>query len=156
MSADKDRDHHVPSTAAGGPVSYAIFQLAKAHRAAVGELLREIGLYPGQELLLMHLWDKDHRTQVELVRVLDLDASTVTRMIARLERQQIVSRQASPSDRRARIVSLTSRGVALRDAVSRIWTELETFTLSGLGDDERDEVLKMLRRVTDGLAVPRS
>ncbi len=148
MSADNDAGSYVPSTAAGGPISYAIFQLAKAHRAAAGVLLREIGLHPGQELLLMHLWDKDHRTQAELVRAMTLDASTVARMIARLERQQVVSREASPSDRRAMIVSLTPHGVALRDAVSRIWTDLETSTLSGLRDDEAKDALRMLRRLT--------
>jgi DNA-binding MarR family transcriptional regulator len=141
-----------PSAAAGGPISYAIFQLAKEHRATAGMLLRELDLYPGQELLLMQLWDRDHRTQAELVRVLALDASTVNRMVARLERQQFVRRQASTSDRRAVIVSLTPRGEALRDRVQQLWTDLEAITTKGLSQAERDDLLRALRRTLDILA----
>ena len=143
-----------PSTAAGGPISYSIFQLARAHRAAAGVLLRELGIYPGQELLLMQLWDKDHRTQTELLRALDLDASTVTRMVTRLERQDLVRREVSTRDRRAVIVSLTPRGEALRGAVRRMWAELEATTTRGWSEQDRDDGLRMLRRITKGLAGP--
>jgi hypothetical protein len=40
-----------------GPVSRALGRVARIHRATAGELLRSTGLYPGQELLMMHLWE---------------------------------------------------------------------------------------------------
>lgn len=141
-----------PATAAGGPISYAIFQLAKEHRATAGVLLRKLGLYPGQELLLMQLWDQDHQTQAELVRLLGLDASTVNRMVARLERQQLVRREPSPRDRRAVIVSLTPRGAALRQRVQQLWADLEEITTRGLSQGEQDDLLRTLRRTLEGLA----
>ena len=75
-------------------------------------------------------------------------------MVTRLERQEMVRRQTSPRDRRAVLVSLTPRGDGLRDDVSRIWSKLETITMAGLTAAERDEVLRVLRRVTQGIPVP--
>lgn len=142
----------LPSVARGGPISYAIFQLAKTHRATAGVLLREIGLHPGQELLLMRLRDDDRRTQAELVTELGLDASTVTRMVARLERQGLIERTPSPHDRRAMIVSLTTYGLARCEDVRRMWRELEEVTTQGMSGAEREAFRTMLETVASRLA----
>ncbi len=140
-----------PTMAAAGPLSYALVQAAKAHKARAALLLREIGLYPAQELVLMHLWDRDDRSQSELVRVLNLDPSTVTRTVARLDEQGIVRRQASAVDGRAVIVSLTPRGRELCSEVGRVWGELEALATSGLSERQRADMLRGLRRITGAL-----
>ena len=141
-----------PSMAAAGPVGYALVQAAKSHKARATVLLREIGLYPAQELVLMHLWDEDDRSQADLVRVLNLDASTVTRTVARLDEQGIVRRRPSSDDGRAVIVSLTSRGRQLCDEVGRVWGELEAAATSGMSDRQRADMLRGLRRMTSTLS----
>src|SRR6266568_3977609 len=85
-------------------LSYMIFQVAKTHRGIAGELLRPMGLHPGQEILLMQLWDKDGQTQSELIARIGIDASTVTKMVQRLEAQGHITRAQSKVDRRAFIV----------------------------------------------------
>lgn len=152
MADDDPRLPQPPTSAAAGPLSYAIVQVAKAHKAAAATLLREIGLHPGQELLLMQLADRDRRTQGELVRALGLDASTVARMVARLEQQGVVARERSASDRRAVVVSLTAHGAALGDRVRDAWAELERLTTAPLTERERDELTRTLRRIAGELA----
>ncbi len=141
----------LPTVATGGPISYAIFQLAKTHRATAGVLLREIGLHPGQELLLMRLRDDDRRTQAELVAELGLDASTVTRMVARLERQGLIERTPSPHDGRAMIVSLTASGIERCEDVRSMWSELEQVTTHGMSSGERDTLHALLESVASRL-----
>jgi DNA-binding MarR family transcriptional regulator len=131
----------------GGPISYAIFQLAKTHRATAGVFLREIGLHPGQELLLMRLRDDDRRTQAELVAELGLDASTVARVVHRLERQRLIERTPSPHNRRATIVSLTASGIARCEDVRNMWSELERVTTQGMSGNERDTFRALLESV---------
>jgi DNA-binding MarR family transcriptional regulator len=143
-----------PAMAADGPLGYALVQAAKAHKARASELLRGIGLYPGQELLLMHLWDRDEQTQAELVRALNLDASTVTRTVTRLEQQGIVRTRASARDRRAVIVALTPRGRRLCPEVRRVWGELEALTTEGMSERRRGELARALRRIADTLTAP--
>ena len=75
-----------------GQINYMILRVAHAHRAVAASLLQEFGLYPGQELLLMCLWESDHQSQTALAESLQLDPSTVTRTVQRLQQQGFITR----------------------------------------------------------------
>jgi DNA-binding MarR family transcriptional regulator len=134
-----------------GEISHMAIRLARAHRVAATHLLHRVGLFPGQELLLMRLWEQDHQSQRDLAAALKLDASTVTRTLQRLEQQGLVTRSPSPSDGRSMIVSLTSQGTELRPQVERLWAELEAITTDGLSDRQRNDALRLLRRLERNL-----
>jgi DNA-binding MarR family transcriptional regulator len=142
-----DLPSETPSLAAAGPISYAILQLAKAHRARAAMVLRDIGLYPGQELLLVYLRDAGERSQTDIAQALSLDASTVTRMVSRLEAQQLVHRRGSTTDGRAVVISLTPRGAELGEQVLRLWVELERTTAEGMSERERTDLHRALEDV---------
>src|SRR6185437_9853809 len=90
-----------------GPVSRALGRVARLHRATAGELLKSTGLYPGQELLMMHLWEMGSVRQADLIEALGVDPSTITKMLQRLERAGNVTRTTDPADRRAVLVEAT-------------------------------------------------
>ncbi|GAB3444191.1 MarR family transcriptional regulator [Streptomonospora sediminis] len=135
-----------------GPVSHAIFRVARIHKMLAGQLLREVGLYPGQELLMMRLWDEGPQRQADLAAVLDADAPTVTRSVRRLEHAGFVRRSPSPKDGRVTIVEATPASMGLRRSVERIWAELERMTVGGMEGDQRDEVLRALGGIEGNLA----
>ncbi|MFE0699774.1 MarR family winged helix-turn-helix transcriptional regulator [Streptomyces sp. NPDC058872] len=141
----------VPATAGGGPISHAIFRLARLHRMFAGQLLRRIGLHPGQELVMMHLWELGAQRQADLVRLLDSDAATMTRTIRRLEQAGFVRRRPSPTDRRASLIEPTAASHALRREVERSWGRLEELVAEGLTADERAEALRTLERLEQNL-----
>ena len=114
-----------PSTAAAGPLSFAIFSLARAHRGYAAQLLRDLGLHPGQELLLMQLLERDGQAQSELLAAVGLDHSTVSKSLRRMQEAGLVTRTAAEHDRRVLVVSLTDAGRALRPALTAMWAELE-------------------------------
>ncbi|MCX2953984.1 MarR family winged helix-turn-helix transcriptional regulator [Lentzea sp. NEAU-D7] len=140
-----------PAAARGGPVSHAIFRLARIHRMVAGQLLRRIGLHPNQELLMMRLWDVGPQSQSDLVTALDSDSATMTRMIQRLERAGFVRRNRSESDRRVVVVEPTPESQALRQEVELTWRRLEEMTLRGLDDGERAEARQVLERLEKNL-----
>lgn len=137
----------VPATARTGPVSHAIFRLARMHRMVAAQLLRKAGLHPGQELVMMHLWDCGPARQAELVGVLDSDSATMTRTVQRLEKAGFVRRVPDPLDRRASIIEPTIAGQALHREVERLWGELEQATTKGCDEAERAEVLRLLGKL---------
>ncbi|KNX35951.1 transcriptional regulator [Luteipulveratus halotolerans] len=118
-------------------MSHAIFRVARLHKMLAGQLLRSTGLYPGQELLMMRLWDEGPQRQVDLVRSLDSDAPTMARTIKRLERAGYVRRTPDPSDGRAALIEATPASLPLRRAVEQVWSELEALTVAGLDDQDR-------------------
>ncbi|GAA1327133.1 hypothetical protein GCM10009647_064770 [Streptomyces sanglieri] len=141
----------LPSAALGGPVSHALARVARLHRIAAGRLLKGLGLYPGQEFLMMCLWDAGAVRQAELIKAVDLDPSTVTKMLQRLEQTGHVRRRPDPDDRRAVLVEATDDSCALHSDVQRAWTDLEDHTLAGLEPAEREELTRLLAKVETNL-----
>lgn len=144
----------VPSGAHGGPVSHAIFRLARLHKLTAGHLLRRLGLHPNQELVMMRLWDVGPQKQSDLAEVMESDSATITRTVQRLERAGFVRRTPSTTDRRVTIVEPTDASHSLRREVEQVWNDLEAQTLGDLDDDERAEVLRILGRLESNLAGP--
>lgn len=120
---------------------------------AAGKLLRGAGLYPGQEFVMMHLWDAGPVRQSELIKAVELDPSTVTKMLQRLEQTGHVRRRPDPGDRRAVLVEATAESCALHSAVETAWANLEEHTLAGLDPDERRELTRLLGKVEENLCV---
>ncbi|MEV1008414.1 MarR family transcriptional regulator [Streptomyces sp. NPDC049881] len=135
-----------------GETSHLIVRLAHAHQNAAAALLKNLGLHPGQELVLMRLADEDGQPQSRLVRALGLDPSTVSRTLQRLERKGLLVRTPSTADRRAVLVALTPAGRALLPEVRRVWDALDAATVAGLSERQRAEAARLLRRLTRGLA----
>ena len=115
-----------------GPLSYAIFQLARAHRAHAARMLRGLGLHPGQELLLMRLLDRDGQTQSELLAAVGLDHSTVSKSLKRMQEAGLLARKPAGHDRRVTRAWLTDEGRAMRGPLERMWSELERASVGGL------------------------
>jgi DNA-binding MarR family transcriptional regulator len=134
-----------------GPISHAIFRVARLHKMFAGQLLREAGLYPGQELLMMRLWDEGPQRQVDLVRALESDAPTVARTVRRLDKAGFVRRAPSTVDGRVTIVEATQASMPLKRTVERIWAELEALTVAALSEAERANVLSALEQLESNL-----
>lgn len=128
-----------------------VVRLARAHWLVASPLLQRLGLYAGQELLLMRLWENDHQSQTTLARALGLDPSTVARMVRSLEQQGLITRTPSEADRRAMIISLTDAGRNIREKVEAAWTKLDAVTTSGLSERQRREALRLMRRMERSL-----
>lgn len=134
-----------------GPLSSAIFRVARLHKSLAARLLRESGLHPGQELVLMTLWRDGPQRQVDLVRTLDSDAPTMARSIARLEKTGLVQRSPSPTDGRALIVEATAASLPLRAQVEQAWVTLERLTAAALTQRRATEALSLLAELEAGL-----
>jgi DNA-binding MarR family transcriptional regulator len=120
------------------------------------DLLRPLGLYAGQELLLLRLRERDGCSQQDLVEAMGLDHSTVTKMLQRLERAGMVTREPSASDRRATLVRLTPEGRLLCGKVEDIWTQLEEATVGRLSSSQRQQLRQLLALVEGGLQESRA
>lgn len=130
-----------------GPMSHAIFRVARLHKSLAGRLLRDIGLHPGQELVLMTLWVDGPQRQVDLAKAIDSDAPTMARSLARLEKVDLVRRTRSDADRRVVLVEATEASRDLRPKVESVWRELEQLTVGALSAREQADVMRSLRLV---------
>ncbi|MFF3208017.1 MarR family winged helix-turn-helix transcriptional regulator [Streptomyces sp. NPDC002962] len=140
-----------PSTASEGPMSYAIFQLARAHRARAAAMLRDMNLHPGQELLLMQLLDRDGQTQSELLDSVGLDHSTVSKSLRRMQDAGLLVREPAEHDRRVMVVHLTDKGRALREPISAMWRALEETSARDLSAQQTESFVRIAYAIADAI-----
>jgi DNA-binding MarR family transcriptional regulator len=130
-----------------GTTGYALAKVCKAHRGNVGELLSEVGLHPGQEMVLIELWESDGLRGGELAERLGVEPPTVTKMLRRLERCGLVERRQDPQDARSFRAYLTDEGRSLEGPVTRIWETVEERTFAGMSIGERRNLRRLLTKV---------
>ena len=148
----------IPTTAGAGPMSYAIFQLARAHRAYAAAMLRAMDLHPGQELLLMQLLDRDGQTQSELLESVGLDHSTVSKSLRRMQDAGLLIREPAQHDRRVMVVHLTDKGRAMRGPLAAMWHALEETSARDLSAQQAESFVETAYAITEAInsrALPR-
>ena len=126
---------------------YALAKACRAHRGDVGELLAEVGLHVGQEMVLIELWERDGLRGGELAERLGVEPPTVTRMLRRLEKCGFVERRQDPHDARSFRVYLTGDGRSLEGPVSRCWERVEEKAFAGMSAGERRTFRRLLTEV---------
>jgi DNA-binding MarR family transcriptional regulator len=77
------------------------------------------GLTPNDSRALMALQRDAGQTMGTLAHQWECDPANATWVIDRLERLGYATRQASPTDRRAKLVALTAAGAAVKAAITR-------------------------------------
>jgi len=85
--------------------------------------------------------------QRQIGAVLGLDPSAVVALVDDLESLGLVQRQPDPDDRRTRLVSPTTAGLAMLEAVSPVVGREPERSMGGLTATERETFLHLLRRV---------
>jgi DNA-binding MarR family transcriptional regulator len=128
-------------------IGYWLAILSRSYRNRSQKLLSEHGLFAGQDLLLMALWDQDGQTQTELAEGLQIQQATLTRMIKRVEGSGHVIRKSDKKDGRVSRVFLTNSGKKLRSPVEAIWSEIEDELFRSLTLEERLLLRRLLMQL---------
>ncbi|KQR99743.1 MarR family transcriptional regulator [Williamsia sp. Leaf354] len=132
-------------------VSYAIFQLARAHRGYASALLRRLDLHPGQELILMHLHQRDGQTQSDLVANVGVDHSTMSKALRRMHDAGLVTRSPAEYDRRVSVNHLTAKGEAMREPIAAMWRDLDEVTTADLTPGQCASLVATARTIVDSI-----
>ncbi|HET7412953.1 MAG TPA: MarR family transcriptional regulator [Pararhizobium sp.] len=91
-------------------------------------------------------------TQVALANRLEIEPMTVCRLVDRMEAAGFVRRLPNPADKRAKLVCLTDRSVALLDAMRPIALAVYEEAFEGLDDAERTALIGALKKINQNLS----
>ena len=133
-------------------VGFVFAQVGRMHRNRVGGELAALGLHVGQEMTLLHLWAQEGQSLSDLAVCADLDLSTMSKAITRMERAGLVERRPDAADERVSRVFLTDRGRALREPVAQAWHEVERQAMAGLSVEEQMLLRRLLLEVQRNLS----
>jgi MarR family transcriptional regulator, organic hydroperoxide resistance regulator len=99
----------------GNQLCFAIYSTAHAFNRVYKPLLDRLGLTYPQYLVMLVLWERDGLPVRDIGERLLLDSGTLTPLLKRLEAAELVKRARSTEDERQVLITLTSRGQALRE-----------------------------------------
>jgi DNA-binding MarR family transcriptional regulator len=133
-------------------VGLLLAQICRAHRNLVASALDEIRVHVGQDHFVHRLAIEEGVTQSQLADALCVDASTVTKTLARLERDGVVERTPDAGDARVSRVYLTPRGRTLVRPVADVWARAEERLVKEMSEAERALLRRLLMQVLDNLS----
>lgn len=113
--------------------------------------LEPLGVVPGQLAQLLALYEEDGLTQSELCRRVQIDQSTMTHTLKRMERDGLVTRSQDPADRRQVIVSLADRAIEIEEEVVRATARVNAMAFGDLSDAEVDHLLTTFTKLIANL-----
>jgi DNA-binding MarR family transcriptional regulator len=135
-------------------LGFNVVRVANLFKREHGRALREYKLTPEQWQALATLWGRDALKQTEIARVTMQDAPTVSRMLARMERNGWLRRESDPEDARSSLVQLTPKGERLRRVLpAKLLRHFRTFLHDFPEADQRQLIalLRQLRQATGDL-----
>lgn len=132
---------------------YWVFtQVMRFHYYRTHTLLEKIGIYPGQPPLLFVLSKYDGLSQRELAEKLHIKAATITVMLKRMEKANLVERLPDQVDQRISRVYLTDKG---KDLIADIKKSLKTVEEECFKDftiEEQMQLKELLTKMRNNLA----
>jgi DNA-binding MarR family transcriptional regulator len=124
-------------------------QISKAlHRRTTEELL---GMRLKAFMVLGHVRERGGVSQQELESAMLMDANTVVLLLNELEAAGFSIRRRDTTDRRRHLVEITKTGRIALERAEKARESLEEEMTSGLSDDERTTLRRLLAEVLEGL-----
>jgi DNA-binding MarR family transcriptional regulator len=125
-----------------------LVQISMSHRASLPAVAAELELSPAQ-CHVLHLIEPGHAVPMgELAGAMSCDASNVTGLVDRLEARGLLARQASATDRRVKVLTLTAAGKRVRAVMIGRLTSPPA-ALERLSEQEQRMLVDLLRRILE-------
>lgn len=145
----------VPRQSSGGDrpkrpdtVAYWAILLGGAIHKGTQRVLNPFKMTP-TEFLILHMCHRgEANTVTDLARVSPLEISAMSRQVERLRSRGLLERRRSKRDRRVVHLELTEEGRLLMPELYRTVMVIEDKTVHGMTPEEREYLMKALRKVT--------
>ena len=103
---------------------FKIYTLSRLVVQGYEPLFKKTGITYTQYLVLLVLWERDEQPVNNIATRLLLGINTISPLIKRMEKNGLVSRHGSTTDKRKQIVFLTEKGRQLETVVAQARSEI--------------------------------
>ncbi|GAB3628490.1 MarR family transcriptional regulator [Pandoraea terrae] len=126
------------------------YLVARVRQLLLNQLTQEtskFGLTSTQATMLYKVASGKCNNAADLAREYCIDASAVTRLLDRLEKQGLLIRERSLTDRRTVNLRATDEGRAMTARLPSIFLDTADHLMRGISDDEIGMLKSLLRRI---------
>jgi MarR family transcriptional regulator, lower aerobic nicotinate degradation pathway regulator len=128
-------------------VGYWLRRAYQRHMAIFTGIMGDLDLTSMQFSALFKLRELKAVSQTELGRLTGMDRATISGVVARLKRRDLVLYKPDPLDKRSRIIALTSAGETLLIGALRRISRVTELTLEPIGAAERESLRTILQKM---------
>jgi DNA-binding MarR family transcriptional regulator len=128
---------------------FLVRRLHQIHLALFAEECASFEVTPVQYSIMTVAGERPGLEQARLAYEVGIDRATLANVVARLELRGLLRRDASPTDRRVRLVGLTEAGAELLDQMREPARRAHERTIDALPHADRERFVELLRRLVD-------
>ncbi len=132
-------------------IGFLIGDISRLIRRTFDQRAKAIGVTRPQWRVLTWLQRHEGINQSALADMLELDAMTLCRMVDRLQSAELVERRPDPGDRRAWLLFLTPKGVALTEQLKPIGEQLLQEALHNVPSKDQQALQALLEQFRSNL-----
>ncbi len=133
--------------AASDSVMIAIRKIIQAIDLNSKKLVKRVGLTGPQLVILQEIASRMEMTPGEIARAVSLSQSTVTGILDRLEKRELISRRRSDGDKRRIMVRISDSGKRILEEAPPLMQETFVERFSNLHEWEQSMILSSLQRL---------
>ncbi len=134
--------------------SESMFLTTHAWRTELDRRLRPLGFSHSRWLLLLHLSRHDGCTHRELAQFMGIEAATLVRSVDHMEKEGLLTRCGSETDRRVKHLRLSDAGKKVVENIRSYAANLRKEVLSGASQVEIQTALDVLNNIRSKLGTP--
>lgn len=113
------------------------------------KMLSQYGITPSQYGVLNCLWQYGDLSPSKIREILILEASSVSGILDKMQKNGLIERRIDPTNQRAIIVSLTEKSRAIKDDVETVVNEMNQKFLEPCSDEETKVLKQALLRIIE-------
>lgn len=130
------------------------FIMNRTNTKLKNELLQRLKPYdvtPEQWAVLNRLWEREGLSPKELAELTSKDQPNIARILDKLEKKELITRQTNPDDNRSFLIYLTDRGRELKDELIPLALAALNKALRGIEQEQVKELKLLLNRIYTNL-----
>jgi len=131
----------------------SLFLATHAWRIELDRRLRPLGFSHSRWLLLLHLSRHDGCTHRELAQHIGIEAATLVRLVDHMEKEGLLKRCGSETDRRVKHLHLSDAGKKVVENIRSYAADLRKEILSGTSKEDIGIALNVLQNIRNKLAL---
>jgi DNA-binding MarR family transcriptional regulator len=130
-------------------IGYALRRAQGAVYADLNDALARISLRPLQFTLLLMVAENPGTSQSGVCEALGIQKANCVPTMSELERRGLIIRRKSSSDARSYELHITNKGKRILQRAGEVHSTHEQRLIERIGVDGRDELLRLLGKLTD-------
>lgn len=118
----------------------------RSNREIARRIKRE-GLMPGQPKILEYLWFHDGASQKDISRECIIDKSTVSSLLKRMEKLDLIRKETRPDDQRGINIYLTDKGWEKAKEIRKVIYATDDAMWQGIPEEEKQQFMRTFHKI---------